>query len=63
MRTWVISARSARMLAGITQRLQMRITTQTIEARSTKGAPIRQIGAPAAVMTISSLSPFMRSSV
>ena len=28
-----------------------------------KGAPIRQIGAPEAVITISSLSPFMRSSV
>ena len=28
-----------------------------------QGAPIRHTGAPAAVITISSLSPFMRSSV
>ena len=39
------------------------MTTLTAEARMMKELPMRQIGTPAAVITISSLSPFKRSSV
>jgi hypothetical protein len=58
-----MKVRSSRTLAGVTKRLARRITSDTIAPRARRGAPMRQIGAPDAVITISSLSPFIRSSV